>query len=63
MYKYKGGNYYDFLNKIGYSKGLLYLVKAKNITERLEIDSSLLFQSINLTKFRHIKLFFRNFVS
>ena len=20
VYKYKGGNYYDFLNKIGYSK-------------------------------------------
>lgn len=62
VYKYIGENYYDFLNKIGYSKELLYLVKVKSITESLEIDSSLLFQSVNFTKFRHIKLFFRNFV-
>lgn len=41
VYKYKGGNYYDFLNKIRYSKELLYLVKVKSITESLEIDNSL----------------------
>lgn len=35
QYKYKGGNYYEFLNRIGYAEDQAYLIKVKRIVESL----------------------------
>lgn len=63
VYKYKGGNYYDFLNRIGYAKELLYLVKVRSITENLENDKTVCcFKVLILPILWHMNLFYRNFV-
>ena len=35
QYKYKGGNYYDFLNRIGYAENQTYLIKVGKIVSSL----------------------------
>lgn len=36
QYKYKEGNYYNFLDSIGYASDSLYIIKVKNIVKRYE---------------------------
>ena len=36
QYKYKGGDYYNFLDSIGYASDSLYISKIKNIVKRYE---------------------------
>ena len=36
QYKYKGGNYYNFLDSVGYASDSLYIIKIKNIVKRYE---------------------------
>lgn len=36
QYKYNGGNYYHFLDSIGYAEDSLYISKVKNIVKRYE---------------------------
>lgn len=38
QYRYKGGDYYEFLRKIGYAEDSLYVEKVKLIRKRLEND-------------------------
>lgn len=38
QYRYKGGDYYEFLRKIGYAEDSLYVEKVKLIQKRLEND-------------------------
>ena len=38
QYKYKGGDYYEFLKRIGYAEDSLYVEKVKSIQKRLEND-------------------------
>lgn len=38
QYRYKGGDYYEFLRKIGYAEDSLYVEKVKSIQKRLEND-------------------------
>lgn len=35
QYKYKGGNYYDFLNKIGYAEDGNYVTKVMSLEKSL----------------------------
>ncbi len=41
QYKYKGGNYYDFLYRIGYADDQLYLVEVRKIAGNLEGDETI----------------------
>lgn len=38
QYKYKGGDYYQFLDRIGYAQDSLYIRKVKIIKKKLEND-------------------------
>ncbi len=36
QYKYKGGNYFDFLNRIGYAEDKTYTTKVRQIFQTID---------------------------
>ena len=41
QYKYKGGDYYVFLKKIGYASDPKYIIKVKEMVKRIQIVDSI----------------------